>query len=76
MASYKYQQFLSLNQHANFDTLRDPGVDAPDAGLYRCEACGHEIGIAKGHKLPPQNHHQHQAGISGIRWRLIAASAH
>ncbi len=76
MALYKYNKFLQLNQHANFETLRSPGDDAPDAGIYRCETCGHEIGIAKGHKLPPQNHHQHTLGAGPIRWRLIVAATH
>ncbi|EQD58023.1 hypothetical protein B1A_10996, partial [mine drainage metagenome] len=37
----------------------------------RCVACGDEIGIAKGHTLPPQNHHQHAAGVGRIRWQLV-----
>jgi hypothetical protein len=74
MALYKHPQFLSQNQHQNFDTLRQPGEDAPDAGVYRCEVCGHEIGIAKTHKLPAQNHHAHAAGQGPIRWRLIVAT--
>ena len=43
MALYKYSSNLSVNQHGNFDTLRDPGTEAPDAGIYRCEVCGREI---------------------------------
>jgi hypothetical protein len=76
MALYKYQQFLTISQHANFDTLHSPGGNAPDAGIYRCEVCGHEIGIAKGHTLPPQSHHQHTSGAGPIRWRLIVAATH
>lgn len=76
MALYQYSKYLTPTQHANFDALRDPGTDAPDAGIYKCEACGHEIGIAKGHKLPPQNHHQHSSGAGNVRWRLIVASSH
>ena len=76
MAFYKYSTYLHQNQHANFDTLRDPGTETPDAGVYRCEVCGHEFGIARGHKLPPQNHHTHSAGAGAIRWRLIVASEH
>lgn len=76
MAFYKYAQFLTTNQHGNFDILRSPGDAAPDAGIYRCEACGHEVGIAKGHTLPPQGHHQHSQGIGPIRWRLIVAAIH
>jgi len=30
-----------------------------------------EIGIAKGHTLPPQNHHQHAAGQGPIKWQLL-----
>lgn len=74
MAWYKHQQFLSTNSHANFDKLRSPGDETPDAGIYRCEACGDEIGIAKGHTLPPQNHHQHAPGLGAIQWRMIVCA--
>jgi hypothetical protein len=70
MAQYKYSQFLKVNQHGAFDTLSEPGQQASNAGIYRCKACGHEIAIAKGHTLPPQNHHQHTPGIGPIRWQL------
>nr|WP_313162263.1 VOC family protein [Kosakonia cowanii] len=40
---------------------------------YRCVNCGDEIGIAKGHTLPPQNHHQHQNGLP-IRWKLLVCA--
>ena len=76
MALYKYPKFLTPSQHKNFDTLRDPGADAPDAGVYRCQVCGHEIGIAKGHKLPPQGHHTHSPGSGPIRWLLLVAALH
>lgn len=70
MAQYKYPQFLTQNQHSAFDTLNEPGQEAANAGIYRCKACGHEIAIAKDHKLPPQNHHQHKPGVGPIRWQL------
>ena len=70
MAMYKYDVFLTASQHEAFDTLHSPGATAPNAGVYRCHACGDEIGIAKGHTLPPQNHHQHSAGLGRIQWRL------
>jgi hypothetical protein len=76
MAYYKHPEFLQTNIHAIFDTLLEPSTEAPQAGIYCCEACAHEIGIAKGHKLPPQNHHQHAAGAGPIRWRLIVAATH
>jgi hypothetical protein len=74
MAFYKYMTHLVPNQHQAFDNLWEPGTSAPSAGVYRCEVCGHEIGIAKTHVLPPQNHHTHRAGAPPIRWRLIVAA--
>lgn len=73
MAFYKYTTHLVANQHANFDTDRSPGETAIDAGIYRCTGCGDEIGIAKGHTLPPQNHHQH-TNLSPVRWRLLVCA--
>lgn len=74
MALYKNADFLVFNQHANFDKTHAPGSNAPDPGIYRCIACGDEIGIAKGHVLPPQNHHQHKAGAGDIRWQLVVCA--
>ncbi len=77
MAQYKYVKFLKQSDHAAYDFLHEPGSEAPDAGIYRCKACGHEIGIAKGHTLPPQNHHQHAPNIGRIQWQLaVFAQAH
>lgn len=73
MALYKYTTHLVTSQHANFDTDRSPGETTPDAGIYRCTGCGDEIGIAKGHTLPPQNHHQH-TNSSPVRWRLLVCA--
>jgi hypothetical protein len=74
MANYKYSEFLSLSNHAAFDTLSEPGREAPHSGIYRCEGCGHNVVSTFGHPLPPQNHHQHQYGQGAIQWRLIAAT--
>lgn len=71
MAQYKYEKFLRQSDHEAYDSLHDPGAEAENAGIYRCSACGDEIGIAKGHKLPPQNHHQHAPGLGKIQWQLI-----
>jgi len=71
MASYKYEKFLQHNAHQEFDNSHAPGAQAPNPGIYRCTGCGDEIGIAKGHTLPPQNHHQHTQGQGAIRWQLI-----
>lgn len=73
MAWYKNANFLQINQHGNFDVAHPPGKAADDAGIYRCTTCGHEIGIAKTHTLPPQNHHTHTNGAP-IRWQLIVAA--
>src|SRR6266498_3857635 len=59
MALYKYSQFLTQSTDSAFDATHSPGVAAPHAGIYRCNACGYEIGIAEGHTLPPQSHHKH-----------------
>lgn len=71
MAQYKYGQHLTQSQHTAFDALLSPGTPAENAGIYRCASCGDEIGIAKGHTLPPQNHHQHAPGLGAIRWQLL-----
>ena len=69
MAQYKHGQLLNQLNHEAFDVLISPG--AANAGIYRCAACGDEIGIAKGHTLPPQNHHQHAPGVGPIKWKLL-----
>lgn len=74
MALYKHAVFFQTSHHGNFDTLWGPGGIAPDSGIYRCEVCGYEIGLSKGHPLPTQNHHPHPPNARMIRWRLVAAA--
>jgi len=71
MALYKHGQHLTQSQDAAFDVRMLPGAVAANAGIYRCAVCGDEIGIAKGHILPPQNHHQHRSGLGPIQWQLL-----
>jgi hypothetical protein len=71
MAQYKYPQYLKHGDSTAYDALHSPGATAENAGIYRCAACGDEIAIAKGHTLPPQNHHQHAPGVGKIQWQLI-----
>lgn len=71
MALYKHQGFLAHTTDAAFDKTHHPGYPAPYAGIYRCTSCGHEIAIADGHTLPPQNHHQHQPDDGPIMWQMI-----
>jgi hypothetical protein len=73
MALYRYQAFMEHSDDQAFDSLQEPGTPAPWPGIYRCHACGHEIGIAQGHVLPSQNHHQHLPGKGAIRWRLVVS---
>lgn len=74
MAWYKYSTYLQSNQHQEFDNSHSPGAQAPNPGIYRCTGCGHEIGIAKGHTLPPQTHHQHTQSQGAIRWQLTVCA--
>ena len=55
-----------------FSRLFEPGEQMPKGGMCKCTGCGREIGIAKDHSLPPQNHHQHSSFLIPIRWKLIA----
>lgn len=70
MASYKYGQYLTENNHAEFDREWSPGSVPPNSGIYRCKNCGDEIAANKGNPLPPQNHHQH-ANSKPIIWQLL-----
>lgn len=70
-ALYKYGNYIQQSQDIAFDTIKQPGDSAPWAGIYRCEGCGKNIGIAQGHTLPPQNHHAHTTTQGAIRWRLV-----
>lgn len=76
MALYKYSNNLHLDQAAEFDNVYNPGVAAPNAGIYRCTHCGYEIGIAHGHELPPQNHHTHPQNLGAIKWQLLVFAQH
>ncbi len=75
MAQYKYGQYLEKSEHSAFDAKHAPGGEAQNPGIYRCVVCGDEIGIAKGHTLPPQNHHQHAPGLGKIEWQLLVFAA-
>ena len=76
MAGYKYDKFLVKQDHAAYDSISQPGVAAPSAGIYRCTVCGHEIGIAQGHTLPAQTHAKHDPKAGKIQWQLIVFAQH
>jgi hypothetical protein len=73
MALYKYEVCVAKSDDVAFDTLLEPGSAATWPGVYRCQACWHEIAIAHGHALPSQNHHQHTQGLGRIQWRLVVS---
>jgi hypothetical protein len=74
MAWYKYAQYLTKDEGAEFDTISHPNTDTPYSGIYRCEGCGLSATFIKGKNIPPQNHHQHNQSQGAIRWRLIVRS--
>jgi hypothetical protein len=76
MALYKHGNHLQHVQDQAFDGIHHPGQAAPFAGIYRCVVCGHEIGTAYGHTLPPQGHHQHSPGLGPIQWQLLVFAQH
>jgi len=71
MAQYKYREHLIQSSSAAFDTRHAPGTVASNPGIYRCPACGDEIAVAKGNRLPPQNHHEHEPGVGKVEWQLL-----
>ena len=76
MALYKDYANVTYSTFAAFDPSYDSGTPAPHAGIYRCTKCGYEIGIAFGHILPPEGHHQHPASLGPIRWQLLVFAQH
>ena len=70
MAEYKDALRVDNSSSIDFDRSHSPGIEAPFAGIYRCVGCDDEIGIAAGHRLPPQNHHQHTSSLK-VEWRLL-----
>ena len=75
MALHKDEQHVKTSNDPAFDQFHHPGNAAPYAGVYRCTVCGHEIGIAEGHTLPPERHKGHPVG-QPIRWRLLVFAEH
>ena len=72
MALYLYPQFVSKAlPNGAFNTLFAPGDRTSWSGIYRCEACGHEVVHTYDKPLPPQNHHVHGFGKGPIKWRMI-----
>jgi hypothetical protein len=76
MALYKDPTHLRQVNDSAFDLIHDPGIPALHAGIYRCTKCGHEIGIAAGHILPPQTHPQHPPSLGPIKWQLLVYAQH
>jgi len=75
MDLYQETGYHPTRSRPAFDSVHDPDQDAPYPGLYRCLGCGEVIALARGRKLPPQNHHRHSSTQGAIRWQLIASHA-
>ncbi len=73
MALYNEEKSLTPSTDTAFDKIHSAGVSAPSPGIYRCPGCGHKIATARGHTLPPQDHHQHIAAQGKVRWQLIVS---
>ncbi|MCI1244238.1 MAG: hypothetical protein LKI99_06260 [Acetobacter fabarum] len=74
-------QKISDLDDLDFIHIHDINTDAPKAGIYRCSACQHEIAIAKGHNLPPDNsggHPKHGSDNDDhyYYWSLIVKARH
>jgi hypothetical protein len=76
MALYQDASEVKQKTAEYFDLIHNPGVLAPNAGIYICTGCGEEIGIAEGHRLPPQDHHTHPGNNPPIRWKLLVLAQH
>jgi hypothetical protein len=48
-----------------------PGGKVPVSGIYKCRHCKKEVTCNKPDPFPPQDHHQHPAGVGAIEWELI-----
>jgi hypothetical protein len=75
MAEYRNAAHLHQAQDDAFAREYPPGAPAPSSGIYRCAICGREEASNRAQPLPPQNHHQHSAGLGGIRWKLLVRTS-
>ena len=74
MAHYKdktYVRLTTLITGDKYDKIHTGG-GAPWAGIYRCQECGHEIGIAKDHELPPCE----ASDCESKKWKLLVSATH
>lgn len=75
MPIFKDKTFFTHSSSNAFDQHHSPGTPAPSAGIYRCVACGAEIGIAEGKTLPTQHSKLHDDD-DPIEWQLVAKAKH
>ncbi len=73
MATYKYKDHLIQSSLAVFDIRYAPGAKAVNGGVYRCMVCNDEIGVARGTRLPAQEHHKHEKDAK-IVWQLLVVA--
>lgn len=73
MAYFNNERYFKHSNASAFNKIYNPGEIAEYAGIYRCEKCGTEIGIAEGHRLPTSDDHCHNRSP---KWRIIAIAKH
>lgn len=70
---------FEFSSNSAFDALHSPGGNSKVlyAGIYRCTACDHEIGIARDHEFPPcSNSKKHDdRPLVHPEWQLVAAAS-
>lgn len=74
MAFYQDRSFLIRFRQPGFDRRHSPGTFATAAGIYRCDGCGIEIAVKKGHALPSAEQHEHGFELGPAKWQLIVSA--
>jgi hypothetical protein len=74
MATYKYQNYLTLKKHPSFDIVFRPSSPVPCGGIYRCNGCGTEIALEGIGFFPDGRHHTHTPVQGALTWQLVVAT--
>ena len=74
MAIYGNAADIRFGNGPAFTFTYGPSDHVPLSGIYRCDACGHEVAANRGDPLPPQNRHQHSLILGPVRWRPVVVT--